>query len=156
MKITEPDLKLLSELQIDAKQPLKVLSKKLKVPVSTLHSRISKLEKGGVIQKYSAVLDPQKLNMNFTALVFCTLRFQDAEEKPITVEKILDELKKIPEIQSIFLTTGQRDLILKVKSHKVEDVSSIIAKKIRSIRGIERSETYVCFNVVKDSLDLPI
>ncbi|MFC1455023.1 Lrp/AsnC family transcriptional regulator [Candidatus Undinarchaeota archaeon] len=156
MKVTEQDLNILVELQKDAKQPLKDLSKKLKVPISTLHSRISKLEKSGVIKKYTAILDPGKLDMDFTALVFCTLKFQYGNEKPVTMEKIVEKIKLIPEVQSIFLTTGQRDLILKIKSHKVGDVSAIIADKIRSIKGIEGSETYVCFDVVKESLDLPL
>jgi len=67
LKLDDKDIKLLDELQKDGRQSYRDLSKKLKIPESTVRKRINRLEKEKVIKKYQAVLDPKKVGKTVAA-----------------------------------------------------------------------------------------
>ena len=53
MKIDKKDRKIIAELVLDSRQTTGKLSKKLNIPVTTVHNRIKKLIKMGVIKALS-------------------------------------------------------------------------------------------------------
>jgi len=61
MTLDKTDLKIIEALKTNAKQTTSQISKKFNIPITTVHNRIKKLEKNGVIKTYSPVLDYHKL-----------------------------------------------------------------------------------------------
>ena len=67
--IDKTDLSIVRFLQNDCQVPLDILAKKLKVPKSTLHYRIKRLEKDGVIDGYYAKVNALELGYDYVAIV---------------------------------------------------------------------------------------
>ena len=65
----ERDRKLLDLVQRDAKMPQAQLAKRVGLSTAAVNERLRKLEKSGVIRRYSAVVDPQPLGNDITAFV---------------------------------------------------------------------------------------
>jgi Lrp/AsnC family leucine-responsive transcriptional regulator len=61
MELDKTDKKLLYFLQEDSKQTTKELANKLDLSVTAVYERIKKLEKQGVISKYVAIINRQKV-----------------------------------------------------------------------------------------------
>ena len=72
MKFDAIDKKLIAFLQEDAKQTNKELSAKLNLSVTAVYERIKKLEKEGVIEKYVALINKEKIGKAFVA--FCHIK----------------------------------------------------------------------------------
>ena len=61
MKIDETDLSIIEILRRDASLSTKEISKKIRIPITTIHNRIKKLKQEGVIQRYTIAIDEKKL-----------------------------------------------------------------------------------------------
>ena len=59
------------------------------------------------------------------------------------VEKVVNELSKIPEVIETYTVTGTIDIILKVEGKDVETIAKIILAKIHNIEGIIRTDTHI-------------
>ena len=68
------DAKLIKLLQNDSKQTNKELSGKLNLSVTAVYERIKKLENNGVIDKYVALINKEKINKGFVA--FCSIKIE--------------------------------------------------------------------------------
>ena len=66
------DIQILRELQKNARLTVKELAAKVSLSTTPVFERVKRLEKEGVIRRYIAVLDSEKLNKGF--VVFCSVR----------------------------------------------------------------------------------
>jgi DNA-binding Lrp family transcriptional regulator len=69
MVIDETDEKILKHLLVDARQSARQLALKLGMSTVTVLSRIKKLEKANVIQRYTAIIDHEKIGYTLTAII---------------------------------------------------------------------------------------
>ena len=66
MKLDKKDLQILKHLQRDSKMTNKEISVKLDLSITAVYERIKRLEREGVISKYVALLNPDKVDKSFT------------------------------------------------------------------------------------------
>lgn len=71
------DCNILAELQQDGRLSLTDLAERVGISLSSCQRRVRALEQEGVISGYRAYLDPSRVGLNFSALVFVTLREGD-------------------------------------------------------------------------------
>lgn len=64
------DMEILSCLRKDARQPLKKISKQIGLPISTIYDRIMRLEKNGLIESYTVMINYKKLQYPIKATIF--------------------------------------------------------------------------------------
>ena len=98
-KLDNIDRRLLEILQNDAKTPYSKIAEALKVSEATVHLRIKKLLKQGVIRRFQAIVDPEKVGKNTVAIIAITIT-------PSDFENALEELKNIPEVYELYDVTG--------------------------------------------------
>ncbi len=79
MKIIKKDLILFSELRRNARESLTRLSRRTRIPVSTLHDRL-KLHTGSLIKKNCALIDFSKLGFSTRATVLLKVNPQKRKE----------------------------------------------------------------------------
>ena len=117
--LDEIDRNILRILQNDARTSYREIQDKLGISIGTIHNRISKLKKNGVIEGYTLRLNNEKLGYKLTFLIRidCDGKF---------TEEILEDLKEIPEVCSIFHTTGEQSAALICRFKESEDVHSFI------------------------------
>lgn len=158
MKFDDKDKLILEELQRDSRQSLKRLAKKLRIPLSTLHSRINRIDKSGVIKYYGAVLDKDKVDKGMVSFTLISVHLRMPRpvksKKTTPIEESLG--KKIAEyanVQAVYSVTGDWDLLVKVVAGSVPETHNTI-NKIRTTQGVDKTHTFVCFDILKDTLHI--
>ncbi|MFY0625208.1 MAG: Lrp/AsnC ligand binding domain-containing protein [Reichenbachiella sp.] len=146
-EIDDVDLKILSHLMIDAKTPYTEIAKKVFVSGGTVHVRMKKLEEMGVVQGTTLQLDYSKLGYDVTCFLGVYL------EKSSLYDKVVSELKLIPEIVKIHYTTGNYNIFIKIHCRDTNHLREILHDKIQEVEGIERTETIIS---LEESLSRPI
>jgi Lrp/AsnC family transcriptional regulator, regulator for asnA, asnC and gidA len=120
------------------------IAKKLKVPSTTIHYNIKKLEREKVIKTYKAVFNYKKIEHGFCTYVLTSL----SPEEYADPEKIGEELAKHPEVESIDICTGEWELILKIRV-KDQDEYYDFVKRVLSRKGIAKTKSLVSFKQIK-------
>ncbi|MCO6358455.1 AsnC family transcriptional regulator [Roseivirga pacifica] len=136
-EIDNVDLSILSLLQHDAKKPYTEIAKKAFVSSGTVHVRMNKLEKMGIVKGASLDLNLAKLGYTVGAFLGVFLA------KSSLYEKVANQLKKIPEITSIHYTTGNYSMFVRIYAKSTDHLKDILHDKIQKVEGIERTETFI-------------
>lgn len=156
MSIDKKDKEILHMLVKDAKVSVKDISTRLDSPITTIYSRIKKLEDNGIIKGYKPVLDASKLGRPTTAFIFAQFTY-----RPPGVDKDLDqrqcarEVAKFNEVQEIHIITGDWDFLIKVKEKDVAAVGQFVVDKLRTVKGISKTLTCMVFDSLKETQDIP-
>ena len=74
--LDKTDLKILKLIQNKGKMTIPEISKKVKPGISAVHTRIKRMESTGVIQKFTAVVDPVLLGRPTLAFILVTVRYR--------------------------------------------------------------------------------
>ena len=119
VKTDDLDVEIISTLQKDGRKPYKEIANDLGVSIGTIHNRISKLKKMGVINGFSLKLNNEKVGYNFCFLILLRI---DGKH----VVEVLEELKQKKEILSCFNITGEQSAALICRFENLEDVQNFI------------------------------
>lgn len=113
------DKNIIRILQEDARTSYREIQDSLGISIGTIHNRISKLRDYGIIEGYTLKLNNVKLGYKLTFLIRINCDGKHTEE-------ILNDIKKIPEVCSIFHTTGEQSAALICRFKNSEDVHNFI------------------------------
>lgn len=136
-EIDNIDLKILSLLQHNAKKPYTEVAKQAYVSSGTIHVRMNKLEKMGIVKGASLDLNLAKLGYTVGAFLGVFLA------KSSLYDKVAGQLEKIPEITSIHYTTGNYSMFVRIYAKSTDDLKDILHDKVQKVEGIERTETFI-------------
>lgn len=100
------------------------LARKLKLPVSTIQTKLKKFEKQGYIKQYSAELDGDKLGRPLVAFKFAGKKFS----KETDLDEFGKKLAKIPQVQEVHFLAGEWDYIIKMRLKDNEEYTKISPK----------------------------
>ena len=156
-KLDEKDLKILRVLQSDSSLSIKEISRRLGIPVTTIHARIKKLEKKGVIKAYRAILDGNKVGIGTTAFVLASFAYRlPGRGEPLSQREVAEEIAKFPEVQEVHIITGDWDILIKVRAGSVDEIGKFVVDKLRKVRGVEKTLTCMVFETAKETTELNI
>lgn len=147
MKLDEKDLRILDVLKQDAKLTSSQISKKTLIPITTVHNRIKKLEKLGVIKGYTVVLDHQLLGEEVLVYILAKVNY-NIPGKKISQDEIAQKIKKDSHVEEANILTGENDIIVKARFSSIAQLNSFITKSLRNIEGIDQTKTMVVLNEV--------
>lgn len=152
MELDKTDKKLLYFLQEDSKQTTKELSHKLDLSVTAVYERIKKLEKQGVISKYVALVDKEKVAKNF--IVLCHVKLtQHKKEYVLQFEK---EILTLPEVTECFHVSGDYDYILKICVKNMEEYRNFMVTKLTTLQHIGSTHSSFMITEVKNTTTIEI
>ena len=120
------------------------IAKKIKLPSTTLHYNIKKLEQEGAIKTYKAVFDYRKIDQNFCTYVLLSL----SPEEYADPERIGRDLAKHPEVESVDICTGDWELVIKVRVKDQDEYFNFV-KRVLSRKGIAKTKSLVSFKGLK-------
>lgn len=147
MGFDEIDKKLLIFLQENSRQTTKELSYKLGLSVTAVYERIKKLENAGVISKYVAILDRNKINKNF--IVLCHVKLtQHRKEYVLQFER---EIMDLQEVTECFHVSGDYDYILKIGVKDMEDYRNFMLSKLTTLQHIASTHSSFMISEVKNT-----
>lgn len=146
------DLAILGQLQADSKITNAMLATKIGIsPPSTLE-RVKKLEAGGIIRGYVAILDPAAVDKSISAIVHVTLR----EHGESRLDAFKSAIRAFEEVQSAWHTAGEEDFILKVLVTDMDQYERFVVHRLSAIPNIGRVRTSFCLSAVKDGMHVPL
>ncbi|MGW9170811.1 Lrp/AsnC family transcriptional regulator [Streptomyces decoyicus] len=123
----------------------------LQLSVSPCHRRLRDLEREGAIRGYHAVVDPAAVGLNFEALVFATLRWED-RDTVTTLEEAVTAIPHVIQAQRLF---GEPDYLLRVATTDLAAYQQLYDQQLAKLPGVQRlTSTLVMKNVI-DARPLP-
>lgn len=141
------DRKILTELQLDGRLTVTELAARVQLSVSPCHRRLRDLERQGAIRGYRALIDPAAVGMNFEALVFATLGWEDAD----TVTAFEEAVTAIPHVTQAQRLFGEPDYLLRVATTDLAAYQQLYDQQLARLPGVQRlNSTLVMKNVVQD------
>ncbi|MEC8221611.1 MAG: Lrp/AsnC ligand binding domain-containing protein [Bacteroidota bacterium] len=147
-QIDNIDLKILNVLSKNAKMPYTEVAKKVFVSGGTVHVRMRKLEKMGVVRGTKLDIDNYKLGYNISSYMGIYL------EKSFLYKETVKSLKKIPEIVEIHAITGQYTIFIKIICKDTSHFRNFL-DTVHKVKGITRTETFMSFEeTILDGLAL--
>lgn len=119
------DLKILAELQADARLSVVELSRRVGLTKTPCAERIRELEKAGVIRGYHAALDPDAIGAGHVVIVQVLLTSTTAHD----LRRFNEAVRRIPEIQSCHMIAGDFDYLLKVRTRDIHEYRRVMGEK---------------------------
>jgi DNA-binding Lrp family transcriptional regulator len=138
----DKDARILRELSADSRLSYREIARRLKVSVATVKARIENLEKEGVIEGYTAILNPMKLGYDAIAAIEIIV----SKGKLLEVEQ---EIAKNPNVYAVYDITGTSDALVMVRFKRSEELSKFV-KSALAMDYIERTVTHAVLTVVKE------
>lgn len=145
--LQEKDKKILSILQQNCKLSTKELASLVKSPISTVHTRIKRLEEKGFILGYRALVNAKLVDRG--ACAFVLIAFSPRENIP--QREVAKKLAGLKDVQEVHIIAGEWDMLLKLKARNIDSVGRFVIDKLRAVRGIEKTLTCVVFESVKEA-----
>ncbi len=144
MELDRKDFALLEALQKDASLRLEDLAKEVQLAPSSVHDRLRRLQRDGIIKNWTIKVDAAKIGLGILAFVGVTAGRCCADIK--------EELMTIRCIEECHSVAGALSMLLKVR---VPDTEALMAlfQRLRQIPGIEKVETTI---VLQTQIDRPI
>lgn len=139
--VDQKDMKILELLEKNSNLTTKQIAKKTLLPITTVHNRIKKLERSGVIRNYSAVIDHKKLGKAISAYILINIDYVFLKEKQATQHDIARQIKSHPLVQEVSMITGSNDMIIKIIVNDITNLDGFVTKYLRNIDGIQRTQT---------------
>jgi len=136
------DFKILQSLNVNARKSFRNIARELKVSLSTIANRIKKLENDGIIERYIPVVNREKISYDLTAAINIKL----THGKLIEVQ---EKISKDFHVSAVYDITGNWDSLIIAHFKDRRDLNSFI-KKVLSMDFVERSNTQMVLNIVKD------
>ncbi|MBL4663194.1 MAG: Lrp/AsnC family transcriptional regulator [Flavobacteriaceae bacterium] len=152
MSLDRIDKELLAQLQQDSKQTNKELSLKLNLSVTAVFERIKKLERNGVIRKYVALVDSEKVNLG--VLVFCHVKLEKHAKSAITHFEA--EVKKLSEVLECFHMSGEYDYLLKVIVEDMDHFRKFMVDKLTTLQYIGSTQSSFAISEVKNTTEITL
>jgi Lrp/AsnC family leucine-responsive transcriptional regulator len=152
MKLDRIDARLLTELQQDGRRTVVELAEQIGLSGTPCARRIRQLEENGVIQGYTAVVDPARLGLSVQAFVQVKLERQTDEN----VSQFQQELESLDAVVSCHAVTGEYDFLLQVITTDLDALSNIVLKKLLSIRSVRDVHSSIVLQTIKRSVRLPL
>lgn len=149
-KLDKTDLQLLRVLQQNARMTTKELAHEVNLSTTPVFERLKRLERDGIIKKYIAILDAEKLNQGFT--VFCQVKL-----KQITcdiAQSFVDVIKDIPEVSECYNISGNYDYLLKVHATDMRAYQSFVINTLGGIESLGSIESTFVMEEIKQSYGL--
>ncbi|HEV7704289.1 MAG TPA: Lrp/AsnC family transcriptional regulator [Gemmatimonadaceae bacterium] len=138
------DRVLVSALQQDARLRLEDLAKLVKLVPSSVHDRLRRLERDGVIRRWT--IDVNVADFGLDVLAYIGVQ----ASKPCS--KVMPFIEPIAAVEECHSVAGAKGLMLKVRVPSTRALLDLI-EQLRQIPGVEGTETSI---VLKTQFDRPI
>lgn len=140
------DRKILGLIAEDARIPFLEVARSCNVSGAAIHQRIQKLTNLGILLGSQFLIDPEKIGYETCAYIGLYLK------NPEDFDRVVEALKKIPEVVECHITTGDYDLFIKIFARNNHHMMDIIHDKLQPL-GLSRSKSLISF---KTAIDRPL
>ena len=131
-QLDKTDIQILRALQRNAKLTTKELASTVNLTPTPVFERLKRMERQGIIRKYVAVLDAQKLDRAF--VVFCSVKLSHMNHD-VAVE-FARRIGHINEVTECYNISGDYDYLLKINVRDMAHYQQILLDKLGTIDSL--------------------
>lgn len=131
---------IVEQLQSDGRRSYAEIGKAVGLSEAAVRQRVQKLTDSGVMQVV-AVTDPMQLGFYRQAMIgICVAGDASA---------VVERLSRISAVDYLVLTAGSFDILAEIVCENDEELIDLLNKEIRSIPGVQSTETFVYLKLQK-------
>ncbi|WP_205963056.1 Lrp/AsnC family transcriptional regulator [Psychromonas sp. SA13A] len=133
------DLKILQQLQIDAKTSMAEIAAQIGLSEPACYRRVRELRKSGVIEKEMAIIKPKNMGWPLSMMLLVELE----RDHSTIVNAFLSRINKQPEIIDSWFVTGDYDLVLQVIAADMEAFDQFTQQVLHKDNSVKNFKTLV-------------
>ena len=137
--MTELQNKIVALLKEDARTPQDKIAVMLGEDKKTVTEEISRLEKSGVIVKYTALVNSEAANPHRVEALI-EVRVSPVRAKGF--DSIAEEIYQFPEVKSLYLMSGAYDLAVFIEGNSLREVASFVSEKLSVMDKVLSTATH--------------
>jgi len=138
-QLDQTDRFILQKLMKDARTPITLIARKLKISGAAIHQRLKKLADAKVITGSRFCLSPQGLG--YQSLAFVGIQVNLTSDQ--THHEVFDKIVNIPQVVECHSITGKYSYMLKIYALSNENLKKILVENIQSIPAVTSTETFL-------------
>jgi len=150
--LDQASLRILRELQQNARLSINELSEKVGMSASPCWRRQKELEENGYIKRYAALLDRRKLDLGLVCMLHVSLTRHEAG----VVETFEAQMKVCPEVMECYEVTGTADYMVKLMVADMDAYHDLLHNVLLKLPGVSQLNTSVALREVKYETALPL
>jgi Lrp/AsnC family transcriptional regulator, leucine-responsive regulatory protein len=131
------DRKIIDYLQADGRMSNQDLSEKIGLSASPCLRRVRQLESNGIISRYVALVDPDKMGSSVTAFVRVRLDQQDDRH----LQEFETAVAGFPEVMDCYLMTGEADYQLRILVRSLTQFEDFLRRRLTRVKGVANVTT---------------
>lgn len=152
IKLDNIDVRLLNLLQENSKLTTKELAARVNLSSTPVFERIKHLEENGFIKKYTALLNPEKIQKGFC--VFCDIKLKKHSKEYIL--NFTSAVKNIEEITECYNVSGDYDFMLKIYVENMSHYQTFVQNKLGTMDSVGSLHSRFVMKEVKQTYSIPI
>ena len=129
-------LKILTE---DARIPASKIAAMLSVTEEEVKTCIAKMEKSGLLVKYTAILNSEKTD---EAIVEALIEVKVSPKKKEGFDGIAKQISSFPEVKAVYLMSGAYDLAVFIEDASLQKVARFVSERISTFNGVISTATH--------------
>jgi len=142
-KLDKIDMDIIVSLTQDGRKSFRQIAKEINVSTPTVESRFSRMKALGIIKTVAPILDLDKIESQLSAWIY-------VKSNPSQSKEIADSLVAIPEVKSIYMMTGDFNIIAKVVVQNPEYLEELVRGKISEIQEIKSVSYHIVTRTIKE------
>jgi Lrp/AsnC family leucine-responsive transcriptional regulator len=146
------DLRILRELQADGALTNVELARRVNLSPSPCLTRVKALESSGVIDRYVAIANPQKLGLGLNVFISISLK----EQSKAALASFEERISEHDEVMECYLMTGDSDYLIRVVVPDIQALERFILDKLSPISSIEKIRSSFTLKQVRYKTALPL
>ncbi|WP_322066309.1 Lrp/AsnC family transcriptional regulator [Burkholderia ubonensis] len=146
------DRKLLMEVQRDAQTPQNELGTRVNLSTAAVNRRLRRLAEDGVIERYTAVVAPEKVGYALTIVVNVEMESEQIDQ----IDAMKRTFERCPQVQQCYYVTGEWDFVLILTVRDMDQYNALTRQLFFSNNNVKRFKTLVSMGRVKVGLDVPV
>jgi Lrp/AsnC family leucine-responsive transcriptional regulator len=152
MGLDRLDMAILEHLQHDGRATAAELGEAAGLSASPAHRRQRLLEEAGIIQRYVALLDQEKVGLPVS--VFVTVRLADHTDT--TLRAFERAIEACPEVMEMYEMSGSADYLLRVVAADIASYEAFLRGHLTHLPGVKSFESALALKRVVWRTNLPV
>ena len=141
------DLAILRLLQQNARMTVKEIAEQVHLSTTPVHERIRRMEQGGIIKRYTALVDPVRVKKGLMVIVYVSLR----THSKTAGSKFIKHIHELPEVIECYNISGEFDFMLKVVAENMDAYYDFHVNKLSQSENIGNVQSVFVMGVLKES-----
>lgn len=141
-ELDETDRAILEALNEDARRSYRDIARELDIALSTVSTRVKRLEEAGVIQGYIPLVDPVAVGYEMSAVISVEISHGNLIE-------VQDALAEREEVFGVYDVTGEFDSVILARFPSRMALNDFV-KAVLSHKDVEHTTTHVVLNTIKE------